>query len=413
MYNRSYINHSSSSSVITPLAVHSAFVRLINYYHLQGFGNLAENPNLKVREEDINDFFPRAVKENINFLIPSAESIQNFHEISNMNNSKSTAKIREHIAAIGNTINSLVLPTDSCGQSANDTTRIFLGKEDNELVPNKKNISSFNKFENEDNTMMAEVMSFDSPVLIRIEVKRLQLKKETTTHSYCVLVAKEKNEFGVVTYQAYFGQYTLAEWFNDPKFKIQPVNFENYIKQLENLTSENEKIRKNAYGELYRLSGTESDVPNKPPLYIYYKMVSVNLSEAMNNINTRMEIARKIENEIIEKNNGRRITPIEHMKNICWGSLTDYPFEKIQNIRHVAEGYQTEIQTTLEGFNRLSLISNNTASEGSIILPASTGININTVTSDNTSTKPLLSEPTSSPTIKNESDENKRNSFSP
>jgi hypothetical protein len=369
MYNRSHTNDSSSSSAITPLAVHNAFVRLINYYYIKGFGNLAENPSLKTREEDLGVFFREDIKENIDFLIPYAKSIHNLHELSNVNNPKSETKIREPIAAIGTSINRLVLPTDSCGQSANDTARIFLGEENDELVPNRKNIYSFNKFENEDNTMMAEVMSFDSPVLIRIEVKRLQHGKEITTHSYCALVAEEKNELGVSTYQAYFGLYTLAEWFNDPKFKTQPINFESYIKQLENLTSENAAIRKETYGKLYRLTGSEGEVPNKSQLHIYYKMLPINLSKAMDNINTRMDVARKIENEIIANNNGQSITPIEYMKNICWRSFTDYPQEKIQNIRNVVDAYQTEIQTTLDGFNRLSLIPNNTISGGSIIQP--------------------------------------------
>ncbi|MES2219280.1 MAG: hypothetical protein V4501_12825 [Pseudomonadota bacterium] len=427
---------SSNSSLITPASVHQAFVNLTNYYHTKGFGSLGDNSDLKVIEEEIiNVFFPQAVREDIDFLIPHATSTNNLNKISYTNNSKNESEALKSIAAIGNHINTIVLPTDSCGKSANDTSLIFLGTEDDKLIPNKKNISSFSQFEGEDNTIMGEVMSFDSPVLIRIEIKRLQKEEEITTHSYCVFVAEEKNELGISVYQAYFGQYTLAEWFNDPKFKIQPINFESYINQLEKLTSQDESIRKKAYGELYRLTGSESDVPNKTQLYIYYKMLPVDLSLAMNNINTKMEIAQKIENEITEKNNGQPITPVEHMKNACWRSLTDYPSEKILNIRNVVEAYQAEIQMTLDRFTNTSQNPSFTASSSSATSPspANTGSGTNTPTntnqpdewkrfeerhpnlsSYNATARPSPSEATSLPTIEDEHAEtNEKNDILP
>ena len=356
MDNRDSLNDEPNrTSALTPLVAHKAFINLINYYNEQGFGNLYENPNLQAREENINIFFPVTVMNSIDSLIPYANSVIELHKISDVNNTTSRSDLRACIAEIGNTINTLIQPTDSCGESANHTARLFLDIQGSELIPNQENKPSFNLFEGEDNTMLAEVMSHnDTPVLIRIDVARLVNDIETTTHSYCAFVAKEENEFGVAVYQAYFGQYTLGEWFNDPKFKTQPVNFEEYIKQLENLTSNDSELRKKTYGQLYRLTGSENEVPDKPKLNVYYKMLPVDLSLAMTNIHANMEIAKKLESEVIHQNNGNPITPMEFLQNICWKSLNDYPSEKIKIIRTVVEAYQAEIQKNLDRFTQLS-----------------------------------------------------------
>ncbi len=450
MDNRGFINNNPlNAAIITPLAVHKAFVHLTNYYYTNAFGNIAENPNLKAREEIINTMFPEMVKDYVDSLIPHASSANNLYKISNVNDAKSERDIRESINNIGKIINFTTLPTDACGHSANDTSRLFLGNEGKQLVYNLENSPSFNRFENVDNTLLGEVISFDSPVLIRIEIKRVQGETEIGTHSYCVLVAEEKNELGISTYQAYSGQYALAEWFNDPKFKIQPVNFENYIKQLESLISDNESIRKKAYGELYRLTGSEDEVPTKQPLRIYYKMLPVNLLVALDNINTNMEIALKIEKEINTNNNGLHMTPIEYMKNICWESLTEYPADIIRNIRNVVEAYQAEMQMNDDRFTRLRL------SQISSVTPSNRETNIETnivtgdkkdetieippeehqnrnhptsppdewkrfherhpnLTSSSTSTSATPSEPASSPAIESEQgEENNKDSSSP
>lgn len=122
------VNESNTSQEykIEPREVHNAFVNLINYYHERDFGNLVGDADLDARENAINLFFPEEVKKHISTLLPYATSVEALRRISDSNNSGSTRVAREAITSIGGVINSFILPTDSCGVSANETLVEFL-----------------------------------------------------------------------------------------------------------------------------------------------------------------------------------------------------------------------------------------------------------------------------------------------
>jgi NADH:ubiquinone oxidoreductase subunit C len=301
-------------------SVHQEFVQLIEYAHINDLDSLLDaNGNLNTKKEAIEAFFPLTVEESIKLLLPYSDSIKMLND-----NKLINQDVREAIENIRVAINSSVELIDSCGEVANNVCNYFLGSRGAELKPVKENLESFYTLTDNPDEMFAIVKSLISakdPLLIRIEILRPEKNKEVSTHSYCLYVWEEvstnENEKYVV-YQAYFGGYTLVEWFKDPKFSIQAVDFHHYIKRLSELLSENENIRKSAYGNLFRLSGTESEVPSKKLMKVMYKPATVDTLVALN-------ILKQLKNQMIELkehiNQEEKMTPKEYLKKICWNSV--------------------------------------------------------------------------------------------